>query len=51
MSLTVAPKEHLHAKGMLAGAAARSQPTVWLLLAPLALVSALVGLVLVARQG
>src|SRR6478735_7860202 len=51
MSLTVAPKEHLHAKGVLAGAAARTQPTAWLLLAPLALFTALAGLVLVARRG
>ncbi|MDQ6697070.1 MAG: hypothetical protein M3Z46_06385, partial [Actinomycetota bacterium] len=51
MSLTVAPEEQLHAKGMLGSVATRPQPTAWLLLAPVALFTALVGLVLIARRG
>src|SRR4051812_19209623 len=51
MSLTVAPKEQLQAEGVLGGAAAHSQRAVWLLLAPLAMLTALIGLVLVARHG
>jgi len=50
MSLTVAPKEQLHAKGVLADVGTRPQPTAWLLLSPVALLAALGGLVLVGRR-
>ncbi len=51
MSLAVAPEEKLHAKGALPGLPVRAQPPIWLLLAPVALMAAGFGLVLVARRG
>ncbi len=51
MSLTVAPEEPLQAKGVLAGVGARPQPTIWLLLSPVAVLAAAAGLVFVGRRG